>query len=106
MLLTPLLFSVYRNVISNGDDNMTSTTAAHYAIFDRYVGLLQFLCTAENERDALGKFHADVGIDPQGEGLDAIFDRGDWDIREVTAEQVAALEAWAGAGSPADSFPL
>lgn len=81
-------------------------TANRYAIFDRNAGLLQFICEAQDERDALGKFDANAGIDPQGEGLDAIFNRGDWDIREVTAEQVAALEAWADAGSPADRFPI
>jgi hypothetical protein len=79
-------------------------TMKHFVIFDRNAGLLQFSGEFASAEAAIEAFDADVGIDPHGQGLDAI--AALYDTREVTAEQRAAVEDWCAHGSKADQFPL
>lgn len=76
----------------------------HFAIFDRYAGLLQWTCETESAEAALADFDSAVGIDPTGNGLAAIMD--EYRVVEVTAEQRDAVEAWMDAGAPANKCPL
>ena len=76
----------------------------HFVILNRTHGLLQWSGEYANAQAALADFDSNVGIDPNGEGLDVIADA--YDVREVSAELRAAVEAWADAGAAADQSPL
>lgn len=80
------------------------TPLRNFVIFDRNAGFLQWSCLAADATAALADFDAAVGIDPNGIGLDAIF--ADYDIREVTDDQRAAVETWQEQGAKASEFPL
>lgn len=77
---------------------------ALYVIFDRGAGYYQWGGEFEDDMAALADFDAKVGIDPHGEGLEAL--RKQYDIRKVTPDQFAAVEAWQAAGAKAAEFPL
>lgn len=75
----------------------------HYVIFDRNAGFLQWSGEYESAEEAIKAFDAKVGIDPHGKGLDAVAE--EFDIRDVTAEQRAAVEHWWENGGKGE-FPL
>jgi hypothetical protein len=61
------------------------------AIFDKANGFLQFISPSADPMTALKQFDDEVGVDPNGEGLEAI--REHYDFYICTPEQVALLEA-------------
>ena len=71
----------------------------NFVILDKNAGFLQHSCEAPDALAALASFHAEVNLGDYNSP-------DDWDIREVTADQRAAIEAWQDAGAPAADFPL
>ena len=72
----------------------------YYAIQDRNIGFIQYLGEAIDKTEALQKFDADVGIDPHETGIDP----DDWVITELTAEQYAFLDPYAGTDQEAIDY--
>jgi len=73
-----------------------------YIIQDTNIGFIQWIAEgAASPEDALAQFDAEVGIDPDGKGLDV----DDWRITEATPEMVAEAENWAESGHPAPDAP-
>ena len=75
-----------------------------FVIFDRNAGIYHWGGLASDDMDALAKFDSDVGIDLHGVGLDAL--RKDFQIVEVTEEQLVAVEEWWTSGRRTSEFPL
>lgn len=77
------------------------------AIFDRNVGIFQWLSSQETPIAALIEFDNDVGIYPDKSGDEITeTDLADWHFYEITDIMADKLDDWAAKGSPASEFPL
>lgn len=62
---------------------------SYYAIQDKNVGYIYFVCEAADEMAAIRAFDNDVGIDPNDDGLAAAAEG--YEITELTREQYLEL---------------
>jgi|APFre7841882724_1041349.scaffolds.fasta_scaffold22244_4 hypothetical protein len=67
---------------------------AYFAINDINAGYIQWVGEADDERDAIVRFDAHVGIDPHGLGLDKVSE--ELEVRELHSRQYAYLKGCAG----------
>lgn len=72
-----------------------------FAIVDRNIGVLQYICYAENELEALEKFDNDVGVYTDDQELNV----DEWKIFEVNDKQAEYLQNWSDNGCPAIDAP-
>lgn len=72
-----------------------------FAILDKNVGMVQWISDADSAEAALADFDANVGIDPDGKGLDI----SEWKILDVSKDQADELREWSDNGCHGSECP-